>query len=121
MDRRTRETIIRLIEDKSSNSVNTAMKDILKEHKINSITSDNGKEFSRLYEVFNKDMIFYAHPYSSWERGSNENHNRLIRRWLPKDTKETTQQEVLFIENWINSYPKRILNYMSPREFIKSG
>lgn len=57
-------------------------------------------------EVFPEEHIYYAHAYSSWERGSNENHNRLIRRWLPKGTKKTTPKEVAFIENWINNYPK---------------
>ncbi|EID69840.1 hypothetical protein HMPREF1112_0032, partial [Streptococcus pseudopneumoniae SK674] len=40
----------------------------------------------------------------------------LIRRWLPKGTKKTTPKEVAFIENWINNYPKKCLNYKSPRE-----
>ena len=62
------------------------------------------------------DHIYYAHPYASWERGTNENHNRLIRRWLPKGTKKTTPKEVAFIENWINNYPKKCLDYKSPRE-----
>ena len=47
---------------------------------------------------------------------TNENHNRLIRRWLPKGTKKTTPKEVAFIEKWINNYPKKCLNYKSPRE-----
>ncbi len=121
VDRRTRETIIRLIKDKTALSVNNAIKEIVKKYKVKSITADNGTEFARLSEVFSKDMIFYAHPYCSWERGSNENHNRLIRRWLPKGSKKTTQREVAFIEFWINNYPKKILNYMTPREFARCG
>ncbi|NYS49989.1 IS30 family transposase, partial [Streptococcus danieliae] len=81
--------IIRLIPDKTAQSVNQALKQILKEHQILSITADNGSEFNRLSAVFPEEHIYYAHPYSSWERGTNENHNRLIRRWLPKGTKET--------------------------------
>ncbi|MGT2936934.1 transposase, partial [Streptococcus caprae] len=64
------------------------------------------------------ECIYYAHPYASWERGTNENHNRLIRRWLPKGTKKTTIRMVPFIENWINNYPKKCLNYLSPRQFL---
>ena len=45
-----------------------------------------------------------------------KNHNRVIRRWLPKGTKKTTPKEVAFIENWINNYPKKCLDYKSPRE-----
>ena len=71
--------------------------------------------------VFSKKHIYHAHPYASWERGTNENHNRLIRRWLPKGTKKTTPKEVAFIENWINNYPKKCLDYKSPREFLLAG
>ncbi|WP_119875858.1 IS30 family transposase [Streptococcus respiraculi] len=120
-DRKSRYQIIRLIPDKSASSVNQALKMILRDYQINSITADNGTEFSRLAEVFGPDHIYYAHPYSSWERGTNENHNRLIRRWLPKGSKKATQQQVAFIENWINNYPKKILGYKSPREFLQTG
>lgn len=117
-DRKSRYQIIRLIPDKSASSVNHALKNILKDYPINSITADNGTEFSRLADVFNPEHVYYAHPYASWERGSNENHNRLIRRWLPKGSKNTTPQQVAFIENWINNYPKKLLDYKSPREFF---
>ncbi|KXZ85364.1 transposase [Streptococcus pneumoniae] len=97
-------------------SINQALKLILKQHKILSITADNGTEFNRLSDVFSEEHIYYAHPYASWERGTNENHNRFIRRWLPKGTKKMTPKEVAFIEKWINNYPKKCLDYKSPRE-----
>ncbi|HEV6020678.1 TPA: IS30 family transposase [Streptococcus pneumoniae] len=115
-DRKSRHQIIRLIPNKSAEVVNQALKLILKQHKILSITADNGTEFNRLFDVFSEEHIYYAHPYASWERGTNENHNRLIRRWLPKGTKKTTPKEVAFIEKWINNYPKKCLDYKSPRE-----
>ncbi|CKB47153.1 IS1239 transposase [Streptococcus pneumoniae] len=115
-DRKSRHQIIRLIPNKSAEVVNQALKLILKQHKILSITADNGTEFNRLSDVFSKEHIYYAHPYASWERGTNENHNRLIRRWLPKGTKKMTPKEVAFIEKWINNYPKKCLDYKSPRE-----
>ncbi len=120
-DRRRRHQIIRLITNKTTESVNQALEGILREHHILSITADNGTEFSRLAEVFPEEHIYYAHPYSSWERGTNENHNRLTRRWLPKGTKKTTPKEVAFIENWINNYPKKCLDYKSPSEFLMGG
>ena len=113
--------MIRLIPDKSASSVNQALKSILKVYQINSITADNGAEFSRLSEIFDPENIYYTHPYSSWERGTNENHNRLIRRWLPKGSKNATQQQVAFIENGINNYPKKLLDYKSPKEFLQTG
>ncbi len=79
-DRRSRHQIIRLIPNKSAESVNQALTLLLGKHRILSITADNGSEFKRLSEVFPEEHIYYAHAYSSWERGSNENHNRLIRR-----------------------------------------
>ncbi|CVZ01646.1 IS30 family transposase [Streptococcus pneumoniae] len=115
-DRKSRCQIIRLIPNKSAEVVNQALKLILKQHKILSITADNGTEFNRLFDVFSEEHIYYAHPYASWERGTNENHNRLIRRWLPKGTKKMTPKEVAFIEKWINNYPKKCLDYKSPRE-----
>ncbi|HHG7882416.1 TPA: IS30 family transposase, partial [Streptococcus pneumoniae] len=77
-DRKSRHQIIRLIPNKSAEVVNQALKLILKQHKILSITADNGTEFNRLSDVFSEEHIYYAHPYASWERGTNENHNRLI-------------------------------------------
>ena len=115
-DRRSRHQIIRLIPNKSAESVNRALKLILRQHHILSITADNGVEFHRLSDVFSKKHIYYAPPYASWERGINENHNRLIRRWLSKGTKKTTPKKVAFIENWINNYPKKCLDYKSPRK-----
>ena len=118
-DRKSRYQIIRLIPDKSVSLVNKET--LLRDYQINSITADNGAEFSRLADVFDPEHIYYAHPYSSWEKGTNENHNRLICRWLPKGSKNATQKQVAFIENWMNNYPKKILDYKSPREFLQNG
>lgn len=95
-DRRSRHQNIRLIPNKTAESVNQALKLILGEHHILSITADNGSEFNRLAEVFPKEHIYYVHPYSSWERGTNENHNRLIRRWLPKRTPKNDSKRSRF-------------------------
>ena len=65
-DRRSRHQIIRLIPNKSAESVNRVLKLILRQHKILSITADNGTEFNRLSDVFSKEHIYYAqHPYAS--------------------------------------------------------
>ncbi len=114
-DRKTRYEIIRLIPDKTAKSVNSALREIKQHYLIRSITADNGSEFMRLDEVLDCP-VYYAHPYASYERGSNENANRLIRRWLPKGTTATTPEEVVAIEDWINSYPRKLFNYNSPCE-----
>lgn len=82
------------------------------------ITVDNGSEFSD-YKGMTKNErteVYYCHPYSSWERGSNENANRIIRRWFPKGTdfNKVTNREVSFVQNWMNNYPRKLLNGKTP-------
>ena len=63
----------------------------------------------------NRTKVYYAHPYCSGERGTNENNNRLIRRWIPKGT-DITNIKVSFIkqiEDWINNCPRLIFGYKS--------
>ena len=93
------------------------------------ITVDNGVEFADFENmeksIFNKDKkrtsIFYCHPYSSWERGSNENQNKLIRRHIPKgyDFDDKPHEEIQKIQDWINNYPRRKFNYMSSNELFE--
>lgn len=87
-----------------------------------SITFDNGVEFMG-YEGLEKSClrkkkrteIYYAHPYCSGERGTNENNNRLIRRWIPKGTDITNIKAAFIkeIEDWINNYPRAMFEYKS--------
>jgi IS30 family transposase len=90
-------------------------KDIFK-----SITFDNGSEFSDSIgmEKNNRIQVYYAHPYSSYERGSNENWNGIIRRVLPKGIcfKNLTEERINEIVNAINSMPRKILGYNSSLE-----
>lgn len=59
--------------------------------------------------------VYYAHPYCSGERGSNENNNRMIRRWIPKGTiiDNITTKHIKEIENWLNNYPRAMFDYKS--------
>ena len=87
---------------------------------INSITLDNGTEFhgfAELHRRFGTDFYFAA-PYHSWERGTNENTNGLIRQYLPKGScfKSLTQQDCNKIELALNSRPRKILGYRTPHE-----
>ncbi|MCP4486716.1 MAG: IS30 family transposase [Gammaproteobacteria bacterium] len=82
------------------------------------ITSDNGKEFAdhkRIAETLQIDYYF-AHPYHSWERGSNENLNGLIRQYFPKKTDFTqiTDMEIENIQNKLNNRPRKRFNYQTP-------
>ena len=94
--------------------------------KFKSITMDNGSEFldmaaieqSALRKGERRTTCYYAHPYSAWERGSNENANRLVRRFVPKGTDigKLTEKDVRRIEGWMNNYPRRIFGYKSANQ-----
>lgn len=84
------------------------------------ITVDNGSEFSDCAGMERsaigdgeRTKIFYCHPYSSFERGTNEVANRMVRRKIPKGTNfdEKTDEEIQGVEDWINNYPRRIFGY----------
>ena len=86
------------------------------------ITFDNGTEFSssNLMEGNQRTIIYYAHPYSSWERGSNENWNGIIRRYFPKGTSfdDVQDEDLRRIQNMINNMPRKMFNYNSSRELF---
>ena len=67
-----------------------------------------------------RTSIYYAHPYRSCERGSNENNNRMIRRWIPKGTDMTNIkiEYIEKIEQWINDYPRAMFDYKSSNEIL---
>lgn len=134
VERKSRKLIARKIKDKTQSAVVRAINGIERsmgkeafKATFKSITSDNGSEFldfSALEaSVFGKSArshIYYAHPYSSWERGSNENTNRMIRRFIPKgsDLTKWTQAVIQKIEDWINRYPRKILNFKTAEEIF---
>jgi IS30 family transposase len=89
------------------------------------MTFDNGKEFAG-HLAISKDLdveIFFADPYSSFQRGTNENMNRQIRRFLPKgtDLRSVTQEELDEIADKLNNRPRRSLNYKTPAEVFSSA
>lgn len=120
-DRKSRLEIIRKLKSKTVKEVVKAVKNIVAEYPelIKTITSDNGSEFMNA-EAIEKLGIeyFYAHSYSSGERGSNENNNKLIRRYINKgiDIRTISEEEVKKIEEWMNSYPRKLFNGKSSLE-----
>jgi IS30 family transposase len=90
-------------------------KDIFK-----TITFDNGSEFSDSVRMERDGRIdvYYAHPYSSYERGSNENLNGIVRRFYPKGScfKDLTERDIEEVVNFINSMPRKILGYKTSME-----
>lgn len=120
-ERKTRQEIIIKLDNKKTETIARALDVIEKRYKnkfyktFKTITFDNGVEFMG-YEgieksVLNKEKrtsIYYAHPYCSGERGTNENNNRMIRRWIPKGTDMTkiSNKFIKDIEKWLNNYPR---------------
>ena len=86
-----------------------------------SITSDNGSEFSSLTELFKEGKVYFTHPYSSGERGTNEKQNSLVRRFIPKgkDISAVPEYVVQKVQDWINRLPRRLLGYHTPEELFK--
>ncbi|MGM9828280.1 MAG: IS30 family transposase [Muribaculaceae bacterium] len=92
--------------------------------KIRSITTDNGSEFAEHLLIAKrlKTKIFFAHPYSSWEKGCIEYHNKLIRQYIPKGTdfNDISEQMLNEIIIKINRRPRKKLGFSSPViEFFK--
>ena len=97
--------------------------------KFKTITFDNGVEFldwesleiSILEPGKKRTITYFAHAYSSWERGSNEVQNRMIRRFIPKGTNiaDISRQEIKRIENWMNNYPRKKLGYKTARQMVE--
>lgn len=86
-----------------------------------SITSDNGSEFSGLAEAFPEGRVYFAHPYASCERGTNEKQNSLVRRFVPKgkDISTVSDYTVQKTEDWINHLPRKMFNYRTPEELFQ--
>jgi len=89
-----------------------------------SLTLDNGKEFARHEEMAKKTgmEVFFARPYHSWERGTNENTNGLIRRLYPKKSSfsEIGESELKKIDEFVNDRPRKCLGWMTPREKMRA-
>jgi IS30 family transposase len=94
------------------------------------ITCDNGNEFLAMDEleksitnkVKKRTKIYYCHPYSAFERGSNENANRIIRRFIPKgeNIDNYSEQEIQKIQDYINNCPRRILGGYPPKIVLEN-
>ena len=121
VDRKSRFTLIKKVERYTAPLVKQAMIDLLSVYgreKVLTITCDNGKEFSQHEAVAKalKTNIYFAHPYSSWERGTNENTNGLIRQFFPKGSsfEAITDEDVAFVMDNLNHRPRKCLGFRTP-------
>ena len=74
---------------------------------------------SSVYEDEKRTELYYCHPYRSCERGSNENANKLIRRWIPKGANISTYTDdyIKHVQEWINNYPRKLFNGLSSNQY----
>lgn len=125
-ERKTRQEIIMRVDGKDSESITQALEALRKKYDSNfaqvfkTITSDNGSEFAELATSLAavETEVFFTHPYTSCERGTNERHNGLIRRFIPKGKaiKSVAEATISYAENWCNRLPRKILDYRTPEE-----
>ncbi len=122
VDRKTRWTRIIKLKARQVSEVNKALIKEVKAGrlKMKSLTLDNGTEFHGFNELEEKlgIKVFFAKPYHSWERGTNENTNGLIRQYLPKGScfKDLTQRRCNEIERELNDRPRKVLGFSTPNE-----
>lgn len=127
VERKTLYTVIDPIRTKNAINLREKLVGRMKPYKerIHTITFDNGKEFSE-HKGISQDLgasIYFAHPYSSWERGLNENTNGLIRQYFPKktDLSRVTREEADYVMNRLNFRPRKKLAFKTPYEvFFKT-
>lgn len=124
VERRSRLTLITKAASKSADEVSIAIMARLVAHrdKLHTLTSDNGKEFAHHRRI---DQIlgcqsYFAHPYSSWERGLNENTNGLIRQYFPKKTNFdlVSDAQIAEVEAKLNRRPRKCLDTKTPNEIF---
>lgn len=128
VDRKSRYTVAVKVADKSAQTVTqatlTAMKKLPPE-KIRTMTFDNGKEFAGFKDLERGLGMrsYFAHPYHSWERGTNENTNGLLRQFFPKgmDFSTVLKTDVDRALKLLNNRPRKCLNYRTPTEVFWSN
>ncbi len=133
-ERKSRVEITRKIPDRTAESVRAEF-DVMERqigslrfrNLFKSITADNGGEFSDVDALegsslcqMRRTRLYFAHPFCSSERGTNENHNGILRRFIPKgsDIGSVAQKTVRETQNWMNTYPRAILDGHTPLEAL---
>ena len=127
VERKSRYTIIIKLKSKKADEVAKMFSKKL--NQLNplfkkTMTYDNGIEMARHEKITRKTgmKIYFAHPYSSWERGTNENTNGLIRRYLPKGTdfNQINKKQLMIIQEKLNNRPRKIIGFKTPKEIMNS-
>ncbi len=133
-ERKTRQELVFQIKDRTAKSVIRALDQYERKigspafrEKFKTITCDNGMEFADWQSIErscrtkkNRTTVYFCHPYCSGERGTNENSNRFIRRWIPKgdDIGLYSKSEIQAIQDWMNHYPRRQFDGLSAADLV---
>lgn len=123
VDRKTRFLVLALLPDRKASTYIRETQRAFARHlglKAKTFTVDNGMEFSmhRQMEEALGGQVYFAHRYSPWERGLNENTNGLLRQYFPKgtDLSRVTEEDIQRVENLLNNRPRKCLGYRTPAE-----
>lgn len=132
-ERVTRREIIRKLPNRKAETVKRAIDKLEREipnfrEVFKSITTDNGSEFLRYEKIIEsvdggkRFDLYYCHSFASWEKGTVENHNRIIRRWVKKGAKieSYSKKRIQEMEDWMNNYPRKVLGWMTPNEMCNT-
>lgn len=135
-ERKTRYCVLALLNDHTADSVVEMLNELESRCKdkfygiFKTITVDNGTEFSdaagmeqsRRYKKRQRTQLYYCHPRVPEERGSNENMNKLLRRWIPKGIEMDTVDPayIQYVQDWINNYPRRLFGGLSAQAMVDS-
>lgn len=130
LERKTREYWMIRVPGRNPNGVMAALTTIRSQYSehwdtiFKTITTDNGSEFSMLSELedLSKTLVYFAHSYTSCEKGSVERHNGLIRRFIPKGKRidSYSDEQISQIETWCNSLPRKPLGYRTPDDLFEN-
>ena len=122
VERKSGYAVIEKVANKTADLVSAAIVNRLKPFgiKVKTLTYDNGKEFCGHAKIDAAlgSTSYFARPFASWERGSNENFNGLLRQYVPKkrSMESITEEEIRMIENRLNNRPRKRLGFRTPSE-----
>ncbi len=121
IERQTRFTLTKYIDNKTTSNVNSFIRKVMRTYKVNSITTDNGSEFNRLYELkkINKNLkIFYCTPGAPYQKSQVEWFNKQLRRFIKKDSLITRRsiRRIAYYTKCVNNQFLKVLNFHSPSE-----
>jgi len=125
-ERRSMFQLLKKVKNKNAKQVSKAIIKMIKDSNLpaHTMTFDNGKEFALHESIANSLALktFFAHPYSSWERGLNENQNGLVRQYFPKKTdfQKISHQQIKKVQDLLNIRPRKSIDFYSPIQFVKN-